>query len=108
MILDKAEFNSKISSFFTSSFFSCDIGQDSVLSSILFTLYLSSLFHIFEKRTKNLKIPISFLSFVNNGLFISQEKSFEKSNSILYNIIFSLLKQFRLVIKHEKSEIFHF
>ncbi len=41
---------------------------------------------------------------MNDGLFISQEKSYEKSNENLfcsYSIISSLFK-------HKKSEIFHF
>jgi len=48
---------------------------------------------------------------VDDGLFISQEKSFEKSNTFLfcsYNIIFSLFDQFGLIVKYEKSEIFYF
>jgi len=60
---------------------------------------------------KNLKIPIFFLSFVNNGLLISQEKSFKKTNSFLfcnYNIISSLLDRFGLAIKHGKTEVFYF
>jgi len=121
MIQDKVRFNSKISSFFfdylisrktqyrwnkfTSPFFCCniDVSQDLVPSPIISALYFSFLFHIFKKRTKNLKIPVSFLSFVDDSLFISQEKSFEKSNSILYcsyNIISSLFNQFGLVIEH--------
>jgi len=51
------------------------------------------------------------LSFVDNGLFISQEKSYEKSNANLfysYNIIFLLFNQFSLVIKYNKSEVFYF
>ena len=82
-----------------------------MLFPIFFTLYFSLIFHIFEKKTKNLKILVSFLFFVDNRLFISQEKSFEKLNSILYysyNIISSLLKHLKLVIKHRKSDIFHF
>jgi len=76
-------------------FFNIDIGveQNSTLSPILLALYLSHIFHIFERQTKNLKIPISFLSFINNKLFILQEKSFEKTNSFYfcnYNIISSL------------------
>ena len=47
-----------------------DIGQDSILSLILSALYLSPIFHIFEKRAKNVKIPVSFLLFVHNRLFI--------------------------------------
>ena len=70
-----------------------DIEWDSILSSILFALYISSIFHIFEKRIQTLNILVSFFSFVDNGLFISQEKFFEKTNTLFfcsYNIIFSL------------------
>jgi len=89
------------------------VEQKSTLSSNLSTLYIVSLFHIFKKRTKNLFIPISvsLLSFIDNGLFISQKKNYEKSNTILYcsyTIISSLFSQFSLTIKHDKSEVFHF
>ena len=98
---------------FSSPFFEINvgIGQGSVLSPILLALYLLLLFYIFEKHVKNLKIPVSFLFFVNNKLFISQEKSFEKTKLFLfcsYNIISSLLDQFGLVIEHGKTEAFHF
>jgi len=88
-----------------------DVGQDSALLPILSTLYLLLIFHIFEKKAKNLKIPVSFLSFVDNGIFLSQDKSFKKTNSYLfcsYNVISSLLDQFGLVIEYKKSEIFYF
>ena len=80
---------------------------------ILSALYIAPIFHIFKKRTKNLLclIQVSTLSFVDNSLLISQEKSYGKSNANLfcsYNIISSLFNQFRLVIEHDKSEIFHF
>ena len=79
-----------------SLFFEVNIGvrQGLALSSILLGLYLSSLFYIFEKYVKNLKIPVFFLSFIDDGLLISQEKSFEKTNLFLfcsYNIVSSLL-----------------
>ena len=62
---------------------------------------------------KKLSIPISvfLLSFVDNSLFVSQEKSYEKLNAILYsgyNIVFSLFNKFGLVIEHNRSEIFYF
>jgi len=98
---------------FSFLFFNVDVSikQGSVLFLVLSALYLSSIFHIFKKRVKNLKIPISLIFFVDNSLFILQEKSFEKLNSHLfcsYNVISSLLEQFELVIEHEKTEIFYF
>jgi len=49
---------------------------------------------IFKKRAKNQKNLVLFLSFVDDDLFISQEKSFGKTNSYLfcnYNIISSVM-----------------
>ena len=87
------------------------VGQGSALFPILSILYLSLLLYILENWLKNLKIPISILSFVDNGLFIAQNKSFDISNSHLfcsYNVLSKLLDSFGLVIKHSKTEIFHF
>jgi len=84
------------------------MGQESALLPILSALYLSPVFHIFEKRLKNLEIPISF---IDDGLFIFQNKSFNISNANLfcsYHIMSLLLKHFGLVIKQEKTEVFHF
>jgi len=71
LILDKAGFDPKISHFFSNylvdrktkylwndfSFFGVNvgIGQGSVLSPISLALYLSLVFHIFEKRVKKPK-----------------------------------------------------
>lgn len=91
MILTKAEFNSKVSHFFsnylinrktqyvwnhfTSLFFKADIGvgQESTLFPILSVLYIAFHFYIFEKRTKylSISIPVSFISCINNRLFVS-------------------------------------
>jgi len=82
-----------------------------VLSLILFALYLSPFIYILENWLKNLKILIFIISFIDNGLFISQSNSFNISNSCLfcsYNILTNLLKKFGLVVKHFKTEIFHF
>ena len=87
------------------------VGQGSALSPILSTLYLFLLLYILENRLKNLKIPISILSFVDNGLFIAQNKYFDISNSHLfcsYNVLSKLLDSFGLIIEHSKTEIFHF
>ena len=87
------------------------VGQGFALSPILSALYLLPFIYILEKHLKNLKIPISIISFVDNGLFISQSKSFDILNSCLYcsyNILTNLLKKFGLVVEHSKTEIFHF
>lgn len=76
---------------FSSPFFNVNvgIGQGLALSLVLSAFYLSSIFHICEKIFKNLKIPVSLISFVDNGLFISQEKSFEKQ--ILIFLVVAML-----------------
>ena len=78
-------------------------------------LYCFHFLYIWKKIKKSLKllslIPVSILLFVDDDLFISQEKSYKKSNtniSYSYNIISSLFKQFNLVIEHNKLEVFHF
>jgi len=128
LILEKVGFNSKISIFFQdylvgrktkylwnsfSSPFNVNIGigYGSTLFPILSALYLSPIFHVFEKIIKNPKISISILSFVNNGLFIMQDKFLTVLNSHLfcsYHVMSSLLKQFKLVIEYEKIEVFSF
>jgi len=80
---------------------------------LLFYLHYTfpQFFHILENCLKNLKISISFLSFVDDGLFISQNKSLSISNANLfcsYNVVLSLLIKFSFVMKHSKTEFFHF
>ena len=124
----KASFDPKVLSFFQdylvgrktsyywnnfSSSFHIDvrIEQGSVLSLVLFTLYLFPLFYIFEKWLKNLNITVSIFLFMDNRLFIAQDKSITCSNSNLfrsYNIMTSILKRFCLVVEHRKTEVFHF
>ena len=88
-----------------------EVGQGSALSSILSALYLSLFLHILEKCLKSLDLKISTLFFVNDGLFIMQSKFFQVSNAQLfsyYNITSKLLSKFGLLIKHSKTEVFHF
>ena len=129
LILDKTSLNHKILLFFrnylvcrktkylwnsfSSPFFNINIGveQGSAFSSILSTLYLLLIFHILEKYLKNLKIPISILLFIDDGLLSAQNKSIRILNTNLYcsyNIISSLISKFKLVIKHGKTEVFYF
>ena len=128
-ILEKVGLKSKVSSFFAnylvkrktnyiwndlySTVFKVNIrvGQGSALSPILSALYLTPFLYILEKCLKNLKIPISILSFVDDGLIVVQNKSLNISNSHIfcsYNILSKLLDNFGLIIEHVKTEIFHF
>ena len=98
---------------FFSSLYNVDvgIGQGSALSPILSALYISLIFYILENHLKNLKIPISIFSFVDNSLFISQHKSISVSNTNLfcsYNIVSTLLTKFGLVVEYRKTEVFYF
>ena len=47
------------------------VGQGSALSPILSALYLTLFLYILEKCLKNLEIPISILSFMDDGLIIA-------------------------------------
>ena len=128
-ILSKASLESKVSNFFANYLVqrkmnyiwnnmqfpdfevNIGVGQGSALSPILSVLYLTPFLYILEKRLKNLKIPISMLSFVDSGLIIAQNKSILSLNSQLfysYNVLFNLLTDFGLVIEHGKISVFHF
>ena len=87
------------------------VGQESAFLPILSALYLSPIFHILEKWLNILKIPISIISFVDDGLFILQNEFISHSNVNLfcsYNVISFLLTKFGLVVEHGKTEVFHF
>jgi len=87
------------------------VGQGSALSLILSALYLSPFLYILEKCLKNLKIPISIISFIDDRLLISQDKSLDVSISHLfcsYNVVTNLLDKFGLVVEHSKTDVFHF
>jgi len=89
------------------------VGQGSALSPILSAIYLAPVIKIFKKRLKRLKenIPTDILSFVDDGLLISQEKSYSLSSSFLlcsYNIMSKILINASLVMEHSKTELFHF
>ena len=80
---------------------------------ILSTIYMAPIMKIFKKRIKKLikKIPTDILSFVDDGLLISQKKSFDLLFIFLlssYNIISKILLKIGLVIEHSKSEVFYF
>ena len=129
--LKKAGLNTNIKGFFNSYYLGCSttyswnnffsspfntnvrVGQGSALSPILSAIYLAPIIKTFKKRIKNLKenIPTNILSFVNDGLLISQEKSYLLSSSFLlcsYNIMSKILLNASLIIEHSKTKLFYF
>jgi len=129
LILEKAGLELKVASFFVNylvrrktnyiwnnisspSFeVNVGVGQGSALSPILLALYLSPFLYILEKCQKILNILVSLISFMNDGLIISQNKSIDISNSHFfcsYNVLTKLLDKFGLIIEHSKTETFYF
>jgi len=92
---------------------SVGVGQGSALFSILSAIYLAPIFKTFKKRIKNLKenILTDILSFVDDGLLISQVKSYSLSSFFLlcsYNIMSKILLNAGLVMEYSKTKLFHF
>ena len=84
-----------------------------MISPILSAIYLASIIKTFKKRIKNLKenILTDILSFADDSLLISQEKSYSLSFSFLlcsYNIMSKILLDTSLIMEYSKTELFHF
>jgi len=78
---------------------------------ILSALYIAPILHILENCLKVLNISVSILLFVDDGLLMAQNKLLTISNSFLfydYQITFSLLERFELMMEHGKIEVFYF
>jgi hypothetical protein len=76
---------------------------------VLSALYITLVMHGFSAHTQHLGCTI--LSYVDNGTIIIQSKSLSDNLVPLkeaYWAINDILCSFRLVLKHDKSEIFHF
>ena len=66
---------------------------------------------IFELRAQSFNLSTSILSFVDDGLLISQGKTYNTTLPELYSsyrVVTDLMVCFGLVMEHDKSEIFHF
>ena len=87
------------------------MGQGSALPPILSALYIAPLIHFFEHRAQTLHLNTSILLFVDDSLLISQRKTYNITLPELYSsyrVVTDLMVTFGLVMKHDKSEIFHF
>jgi hypothetical protein len=86
---------------------SVGVGQGSVLSPILSALCLAPLLKEFEHRV----CMAVLISYVDNGTIIVQLDMWDKNLDKLklaYKIVFELTQSMGLVLKHNKSEGFHF
>ena len=87
------------------------VGQCSALSPILSVLYITPFICIFEYRAQPLNLNTSILLFVDDGLLISQGKTYNITLPELYSsyrVVTDLMVFFGLIMEHDKSEIFHF
>jgi len=87
------------------------IGQGSALSPIFLALYIAPLLYLFEHRAQALNLDTSTLSYVDNGLLVSQGRTYNKTLPELtssYSIVLDLIASFGLVMEYDKSEIFYF
>ncbi|KAJ3552026.1 hypothetical protein NP233_g12966 [Leucocoprinus birnbaumii] len=85
------------------------MGQGSALSPVLSALYLAPVIWLFEQQAAH--VGCNILSYVNDGTLIVQCKTLEDNLPPLhkvYRIMFNLFDAFRLVMEHNKSELFHF
>ena len=76
------------------------MGQGSALSLILSALYIAPLLHLFERRAQALNLDTSTLSYVNDGLLVSQGRMYNKILPELtssYSIVSDLMASFGLV-----------
>jgi len=98
---------------FLSGVYDTNVGmrQGSALFPILPALYIAPLIRICEHRAQSLNLDTCIISFVDDGFLISQEKTYNKTLPELYSsyrVVTDLMVMFSLVMKHDKSEIFHF
>jgi len=87
------------------------VGQGLALFLILSTFYIVPILHLFERQAQVLNLDSFILLFIDDGLLVSQRKTYNKTLLELisdYRIAIDLLVLFGLVMKHDKSEVFHF
>ena len=103
IIFDKVSFHQKISTFFSNYLISRK-------TQYIWNNFFSLFFDVNVSIRQGLALLPALLALYFSPLFFI-EKLLEKINSFLfysYNIVSFLLDQFRLIIKHRKTEVFHF
>jgi len=87
------------------------VGQGFALFPIRLAFYILPLLHLFEYQAQALNLDTSTLSYIDDGLLVSQRRMYNKTLPELtssYSIVSDLMAFFGLVIEYDKSEIFHF
>ena len=70
------------------------MGQGSALSPILSVLYIAPLLHLFERRAQALNLDTSTLSYVDDGLLVSQGRTYNKTlPELTSSYIFTFLER---------------
>nr|BAB32470.1 Pol-like protein Pol-2 [Tricholoma matsutake] len=96
---------------FSSGPFTADVGvgQGSALSPVLSALYLTPIMKLF--RRSDIGRDVDLMSYVDDGTLIARSPQLEDNIPLLktaYGWIFQAFTSLGLVLKHNKSEIFHF
>ena len=82
--------------------------SDSALSPILSALYITPLIHIFELRAQTLNLNTPILPFIDDGLLISQGKTYDTTLLELYSsyrVVTNLIVIFSLVTRCHLSKL---
>jgi len=85
------------------------VGQGSALSPVLSALFIVPIMKLFKLQA--IRLETTLLSYVDDGTAVVQSKSLDNNNAVLkqaYTILFVLFEALGLVLKHDKTELFHF
>jgi len=85
------------------------VGQGSALSPVISALFITPIMKLFKLWA--IRLGSTLLSYVDDGTAVTQSKSLDDNNAVLkqaYAILFVLFAALGLVLKHDKTELFHF
>jgi len=85
------------------------VGQGRALSPVLSALFIAPIMKLFKLQA--IRLGSRLLSYIDDGTALTQSKSLDDNNAVLkqaYTILFALFASLGLVLKHNKTELFHF